>query len=320
MKPFRERNPAIIGVLGFAVIAALLLGAFRADQLPIIGAGDTYFAEFAEVGGLRDDAEVRVAGVTVGKVQGIELAGDKARVEFKIDKGTELGQETGAEIRIRTLLGAQFLALTPNGSGELEIEDTIPVSRTVPPYDVVQAFSDLSETNDALDTEQIAEALTTLADVAAETPEEFRGAIKGVSDLSSNLAARDEQINTLLVNLKRVSGVLNAKGAELETLFKDATVLFDALSSRRESINRLLVSTQQISAELETLVQETEADLNPALKQLETVTTMLRRNKSSLDEAIRVLPAFLRVFSNALGNGPWFDTFVQVGDNLAEGE
>lgn len=313
MKPFRERNPAIIGVLGFAVIAALLLGAFRADQLPIIGAGDTYYAEFAEIGGLRDDAEVRVAGVTVGKVQQVELDGDKVRVEFKIDKGTDLGQETGAEIRIRTLLGAQFLALTPNGSGELGIGETIPVSRTVPPYDVVEAFSELSETTDALDTDQIATALETLADVAAQTPEEFRGAIKGVSDLSSNLAARDEQINTLLVNLKRVSGVLNSKGAELETLFEDATVLFDALSARRESINRLLVSTQQISAELEVLVDETEADLNPALRQLETVTTMLQRNEDSLDEAIRVLPAFLRVFSNALGNGPWFDTYVQLG-------
>ena len=51
-----------------------------------------------------------------------------------------------------------------------------------------------------------------------------------MSDLSANLAARDQQINTLLVNLKKVSGVLNATGPDLERLFKDATVLFDAIS------------------------------------------------------------------------------------------
>ncbi|MGJ9413178.1 MCE family protein [Aeromicrobium sp. CF4.19] len=314
MKPFRERNHAIIGLLGFAVIAALLLGAFRADQLPIIGAGDTYYAEFSEIGGLRDDAEVRVAGVSVGKVQQIELDGNKVQVEFKLDKGTDLGAETGAEIKLRTLLGAQFLSLTPNGSGELDRGATIPVDRTVAPYDVVEAFSELSETTDELDKDQIATALETLAEVAAETPEEFRGAIKGVSDLSANLAARDEQINTLLVNLKKVSGVLNSRNEELETLFEDASVLFDALSSRRESINRLLVSTQEISAELTALVDDTRADLNPALTRLETVTTMLRQNQNSLDQALTALPGFLRVFSNALGTGPWFETYVQIGE------
>ena len=151
MKPFRERNPVIIGFIGFAVIAMLLVAAFRADRLPIIGAGDTYHAEFSEIGGLKSGNEVRVAGVPVGKVRDIELDGNKVKVTFKVDKGTRLGRETAAEIRIRTLLGAQFLALQPSGSGRLEKGGTIPESRTTPPYDVVQAFSDLSTTTEALD-------------------------------------------------------------------------------------------------------------------------------------------------------------------------
>lgn len=313
MKPFRERNPVIIGFAGFAVIALLLTAAFRADRLPIIGVGDTYHAEFAEIGGLNDGDEVRVAGVPVGNVRGIELDGDRVRVTFKLDKGTRLGEETGADIRIRTLLGAQFLALTPSGSGRLEKGATIPLERTTPPYDVVEAFSDLSETTDALDTEQISTALDSLAEIAAQTPEEFRGALQGVSDVSRNLAARDQQINDLLVNLKRVTGVLNSRDAELETLIKDSAVLFDAVSQRRDAIHTLLVSTQRISAELIALVEDVEADLSPALNQLETVVTMLERNEAALDEALRILPGFLRVFSNALGNGPWFETYLEIG-------
>lgn len=313
MKPFRERNPVPIGVIGFVVIALLLLGAFRADRLPIIGAGDIYHADFAEIGGLKDGNEVRVAGVTVGNVTGLELKGDKVDVTFKINKDTELGRDTGAEIKIRTLLGSSFLALTPSGSGELKRGATIPVSRTVPPYDVVEAFSDLSTTVDALDVDQLSEALATFADIAERTPTEFRGAIKGVSELSANLAARDEQINTLLVNLKKVTGVLNSRGTQLETLFRDSTVLFDALSSRRAQIHRLLVSTTAISDQLSKLVKDTRADLNPALKQLDKVTTMLRKNEASIDESLRLIPGFFRVFANALGNGPWFETFVKVG-------
>jgi phospholipid/cholesterol/gamma-HCH transport system substrate-binding protein len=310
MKPFRERNPVIIGLIGLALIAAMMLGAFRADRLPIIGSGDVYHADFAEIGGLKSGNEVRIAGVSVGKVQGIELAGNKVRVTFKIDKGTDFGTETGADIRVRTLLGAEFLALTPKGSGQLPEGSTIPLERTIAPYDVVQAFSDLSRTTDQIDIPQLSQALDTLSEISTQTPEEFRGAIKGVSDLSRNLAARDEQINTLLVNLKKVSGVLNSRNDELVTLFKDSDTLFQAISARRDSIHRLLVSTQTISTQLRGLVKDTRSDLLPALEQLDTVTTMLRKNEASLDEALRIYPAFTRVFTNALGTGPWFDTYL----------
>ena len=310
MKPFRERNPVIIGVIGLSLLVAMMLGAFRADRLPIIGGGDVYHAEFAEIGSLKAGNEVRVAGVSVGTVQGIELDGNKVRVTFKIDKGTDFGTETGADIRVRTLLGAEFLALTPKGPGQLAKGSTIPLERTIAPYDVVQAFSELSRTTDQIDIPQLSQALDTLSEISTQTPEEFRGAIKGVSDLSRNLAARDEQINTLLVNLKKVSGVLNSRNDELVTLLKDSDTLFQAISERRDSIHRLLVSTQTISTQLRGLVKDTRSELKPALEQLDVVTTMLRKNEASLDEALRIYPAFTRVFTNALGTGPWFDTYL----------
>lgn len=325
MKPFRERNTVVIGLIGLVAIAAMMLGAFRADRLPIIGSGDIYHANFSEIGALQEGNEVRVAGVSVGKVQKIELDGAKVRVTFKIDKGTDFGTETGADIRVRTLLGAEFLALTPKGSGQLAKGSTIPLERTIPPYDVVEAFSELSRTTDQIDIPQLSAALDTLGDISSQTPEEFRGAIKGVSDLSVNLAARDDQINTLLVNLKKVSGVLNSRNDQLVTLFKDSDTLFEAISDRRDSIHQLLVSTQSISAQLRGLVKDTRSDLLPALQQLDTVTTMLRKNEASLDEALRVFPGFTRVFSNALGTGPWFDIYLGgltslsgVGEQLAD--
>lgn len=310
MIPFRERNTAVIGVIGLSVIGALMLASFRADRLPIIGSGDVYQAEFGEIGGLKDGNEVRVAGVSIGNVNGIELKGDKVLVSFKLDKGSELGDQTTADIRVRTLLGAEFLALQPAGPKTLKKGATIPLSRTDAPYNVVEAFEQLSEVAGAIDTDQLATALETLADIAAATPEEFQGAIKGVSKLSSNLAARDEQINTLLKSLQKVTAAINSKDSELVTLFRDSDVLFRALADRRDSIHQLLVSTQNISRELRALVKDTRADLNPALTRLAKVTDVLVRNKESLDEALRQFGDFTNVFSNALGTGPWFDTYL----------
>jgi phospholipid/cholesterol/gamma-HCH transport system substrate-binding protein len=310
VKPFRERNPVVIGTIGLATIGLMMVSAFRADRLPIIGSGDVYHAEFAEIGSLKTGNEVRVAGVSVGKVQGIELDGNKVDVTFKITGDAQLGPGTGAEIKLRTLLGAEYLALTPRGRGLLREGSTIPLARTVAPYDVVEAFSELSRTTDQLDIPQLSEALTTLGDVSAQTPVEFRAALRGVSDLSVRLAARDEQINTLLVSLKKVSGVLNSRNDELVTLFKDSDTLFRAISARRDSIHRLLVSTQTISAQLRGLVKDTRSDLLPALRQLDTVTDMLRKNEASIDEALRTYPAFTRLFSNVTGTGPWLDGYL----------
>ena len=97
-----------------------------------------------------------------------------------------------------------FLSLEPAGAGQLEEDDEIPVERTSSPYDVVEAFSGLAETSEEIDTDQLAESLTTLADLTRNTPEEFRAALDGVSRLSANVAAKDEQINELLGNLERV--------------------------------------------------------------------------------------------------------------------
>ena len=73
--PFRERNPVIIGAVSLAVIAAFILAAFKAEGLPLIGGGDTYYAAFSEAGGLKANDEVRVAGVRVGKVAGRRARG-----------------------------------------------------------------------------------------------------------------------------------------------------------------------------------------------------------------------------------------------------
>jgi phospholipid/cholesterol/gamma-HCH transport system substrate-binding protein len=38
---FRERNPVVIGAVSLAVVALLVVAAFRAQDLPVIGGGDT---------------------------------------------------------------------------------------------------------------------------------------------------------------------------------------------------------------------------------------------------------------------------------------
>ncbi|MQW74554.1 MCE family protein [Nocardioides sp. dk4132] len=311
MKPFRERNPVVIGAVSLVVLAALLLGAFRAQDLPLIGGGTTYYATFAESGGLKAADEVRIAGVRVGKVESVELDEGRVKVAFRIEESAEFGPQTRASIRVKTLLGAMYLALEPEGKGQLEAGGVIPVERTTSPYDVVDAFEGLAETSAKIDTDQLAAALTTLSDLTRNTPEEFRAALAGVSALSTNVAAKNDQINELLGNLKRVSSVLDDRDEDLVALMRDADVLFASLVGRREAIHDLLVSTTELSRSLSSLVRSTRADLKPALAQLEEVVTVLTRNEENIDNSLRLMAPFYRVFASTLGTGPWFDTYIQ---------
>jgi phospholipid/cholesterol/gamma-HCH transport system substrate-binding protein len=310
-KPFRERNPVIIGAVSLTVIALMILAAFRAQDLPLIGGGDTYYAAFSEAGGLKANDEVRIAGVRVGKVESVELEGDHVKVTFRVKTDSDFGDLTRAAIKVKTLLGAMYLSLEPAGEGQLDAGSEIPEERTTSPYDVVKAFSGLAETSADIDTNQLAASLTTLADLTRNTPEEFRSALTGVSALSQNIAARDDQINSLLKNLKRVSSVLDARDQDIVGLMRDSDVLFRALVQRREAIHRLLVSTADLSAQLTSLVKSTRADLKPALSNLESVLAVLNKNEDNIDNSLRLMAPFYRVFANTLGNGPWFDTYIQ---------
>lgn len=197
MTPFREKNKTVIGAIGITAILSLLYTSFNTDKLPFIGAGPTYKADFAEGAGLQKMDEVRVAGVKVGKVTGIDLAGDHVVVQMRV-KGATLGRLTKAEIRIKTVLGRKYVQLDPAGDGTLDPSSEIPVSRTTSPFDIAPAFQKLAGTVGNIDGAQLGKAFSTLADDFRDSPKDVRASLDGLSRLSMTIASRDAQLKLLL--------------------------------------------------------------------------------------------------------------------------
>lgn len=311
MIPFRERNPLGVGAAGLTTIALLIAAAFNVESLPLIGGGETYSAAFSEAGGLRSGDEVRIAGVKAGKVDEVELAGDHVKVTFRIKGDPELGARTGASIRIKTILGAKYLALEPKGSGRLKPGSEIPLSRTVPAYDVVEAFSDLTTTTEQIDKQRLAASMDIISTTFEDAPEEVKASIQGLSKISRTVASRDEALRELLDHANGVTGVLAERKDEFGKLVKDGDKLFKEIHARRQAIHALLQSSVALSVQLSGLVKDNKAEIGPALSRLNTVVQMLERNQASLDRSIQLMAPFARVFTNTLGNGRWFDSYIQ---------
>ncbi len=308
-KPFRDRNPVIIGAVSLGVIATLVFLAFNAQSLPLIGGGTVYHAAFSEAAGLQPDDPVRVAGVKVGKVESLALEDGAVMVEFRVSDAF-VGDQSEAAIKIETVLGAKYLALVPRGSSELDPDKPIPLDRTASPYDVVEAFADLSTTVEQVDTTQLADSFEVLSETFADTPEEVRTSLQGLARLSDTISSRDAQLGQLLSATRQVSQVLADRNGEFTQLIVDSNTLLTEVQERRELIDSILTSTQELSKQLSGLVADNRESLTPALQQLSTVTDILSRNRAALAQTINNLAPFVRVFTNTLGNGRWFDTYI----------
>jgi phospholipid/cholesterol/gamma-HCH transport system substrate-binding protein len=309
----RPRNPLLTGAIGLAVLAGLLLAAFNIEDLPLIGGGTGYAAAFRDASGLATGDEVRVAGVKVGKVTGIGLARDGTvayvRVSFRVS-GVRLGAGTEATIRIKTVLGRKYLALAPVGDAELPAGAQIPLDHTASPVDVVDAVNGLADTLGRIDTQQLAQAFTALSQTFTDTPADVKSSLDGLSRLTQSVAARDDQLRTLLAHAHAVTGVLADNDEALRQLVTNGNLLLHEVIARRDAIHDLLVTSTQLATQISGLVADNRAQLGPALNHLHDVLTILQHDRDNLDRTVARMGPFIDAFTNVLGNGRWFDSFL----------
>jgi phospholipid/cholesterol/gamma-HCH transport system substrate-binding protein len=309
MKSFQERNQVVVGAISMAVLTLVGLTAFYSDDLPIIGGGTTYTAQFSEAAGLISGTEVRAAGVKIGTVKEVELEGDHIRVRFRV-KDAWIGDRSTVAIRIKTLLGSKYLAVDPQGGAEQNPDTPIPMDRTTSPYDINQVFDQLSKTVNEIDTNKLANALTVLADTFADSPQHVRSALEGLSALSRTISSRDQELAKLLANTQQISKTFADRNAQVEKLLQDGGLLLAEIRKRRDSISSLLSGTRELAAQLSGLVTDNFARLRPALEQLDRVNAVLQRNQDNLSKSLQLAGPYYRLLGNAGGSGRWMDLYV----------
>jgi phospholipid/cholesterol/gamma-HCH transport system substrate-binding protein len=92
----------------------------RLGKLEMFGAqGYVLFADFASVAGLKPGDPVEIAGVKIGRVEGMSLAEDKARLTLRLNDGVKLQEDVIASVRARGLIGDKFVLVSPGASDKI---------------------------------------------------------------------------------------------------------------------------------------------------------------------------------------------------------
>lgn len=301
------RPPRQIGVIGLLIAGIIATGVVVLSNLSL-GAG-TYRVELAQTAGLRVGESVQVAGVDVGEIQGIRLAGDRVVAEFTIDDAIQLGAQTTAEVRVATLLGTHYLQVKPAGRGRLE-RDTIALTRTSVPFNLQDVIDETANQLDQLDTVELSRALGAITDVLRRSGGEIGPSVEGIVRLSKVILRRSGDFEQLLDSTKEVTDQLSGSTQDLLSLMRTSSSFITELTGRREDVRHLLVSVESLSRTVEGMVADNESGLGPLLDDLDTVTTALQSQEKAMRVAARRLAVSSRYLANATGNGPWADLYV----------
>jgi phospholipid/cholesterol/gamma-HCH transport system substrate-binding protein len=119
--------------IGVAALFVLALKVGNAGTTFNTGATYRINAEFDNIGGLKERAPVKSAGVVVGRVEDIQFDGKKfiARVTLNIDKRYEFPKDTSVSILTSGLLGEQYVGLDAGGdSAILKDGDTVKLTQS----------------------------------------------------------------------------------------------------------------------------------------------------------------------------------------------
>ena len=125
-----------VGIFVAAGIAALVVLALKVGNASTtFNVGETYLVTgaFDNIGGLKEQAPVKSAGVVVGRVERISFDNSRyrAQVVMKIDRRYQFPTDTSASILTSGLLGEQYIGLEAGGdSAVLKDGDTIKLTQS----------------------------------------------------------------------------------------------------------------------------------------------------------------------------------------------
>ncbi len=309
MRRYTEGQILRLGAITVVVMLLVMAASFNLSKFPGFG-GDIYRAEFSDASGLRSGNVVQVGGIRVGRVEEVELDGAKVLVTFEVDKDVEFGTESQASIEVLNLLGEKYLELTPVGSGQLDEDEVIPVSRTRSAYDIDGVFGDLTTTTEEIDTGQLSKALDVVSETMDSSSPQVHATFEGISRLSRTVASRDAQIRALLSSSRSVSALLADRSHDIVRLMDRSDLVFREIERRKAAIHRLLVNARILADELRGLARDNQAEIAPALQEVDDLLDMLIRKEKQLKATLDAVGPYTAILGNIIGTGPWFDAYV----------
>ncbi|MGV0660896.1 virulence factor Mce family protein, partial [Mycolicibacterium pulveris] len=291
------------------IILVLVIGVGQSfASVPMLFASPTYYAYFSDTGGLIEGDKVRIAGVDVGEVRSLDIEGDKVKIGYSLG-GTQIGTDSRAAIRTDTILGRRNIEIEPRGSDPLRANGALPLGQTTTPYQIYDAFFDVTKAASEWDTETVKRSLNVLSETVDQTYPHLSAALDGVARFSETIGKRDDDVKKLLANANKIAGVLGNRSEQVNQLLVNAQTLLGAINERSYAVGALLERVSAFSDQLKGFIDD-NPNLNRVLEQLRVVSDVLRERQYDLMDTLTTIASFVASLGEAVASGPYFKVML----------
>jgi phospholipid/cholesterol/gamma-HCH transport system substrate-binding protein len=293
--------------------------------VPLKSKGYQFKVAVPEAAQLGIEADVRTAGVTVGKVRDKELdpRGNRTLITVELDQRfAPLSRDARVILRQKTLLGETYVEITPgNPDGPTVPEDgELPRARVAEAVELDEIFSALDEpTRQAFQTWQqdlgkavagrggeLNDAFGTLPQFAADATDVLqvldthagavRGLVRNTGEVFAALTENEGQLRNLITNSADVFEATEREDRALAQTFRIFPTFLDESRATLAELERFSRNTRPLIRDLRPATR----DLRPTLRDLRALAPDLRRFYLALDPLIDVSREGLPALSQTL--------------------
>jgi phospholipid/cholesterol/gamma-HCH transport system substrate-binding protein len=289
--------------LGFIAVAvvAIVIGAMVVVHSLGVGYRQ-YTAEFLQAASLQVGNSITIAGIPVGTVSSMKLAGDHVEAGLKIREDIVLGKDSTAVIKVATILGSRYLAVEPSGQGAVP-GGTFTLAHTEVPYDLQAALKDATTTFEQVDSDSFAQSLTLLGKQLETMPAVLPQAMANVESLSSIVAQRRDQLGQLLESTEQVTNTLRSQQARIGNLVNQGQDLVGQFISRRAVFHSMMLSLTNLVDVLSAILVNDRPEVDALVKSTREFTDTMAQHDDLLRNTLQVSPVMLRQVANMSGDG-----------------
>lgn len=147
---------------GVTAIALLTVVATVAAVLYVSPPGQRTVVFYTnDASAVRSGDGVRIAGITVGKVEGLAIEPDRVRVRATVDNDAFVGDQSQVQVRMLTVVGGYYVNVVSLGDKPLG-DAPIPMDRVRMPYNLMQTLADSTKITENVDPRPVRESLDRL--------------------------------------------------------------------------------------------------------------------------------------------------------------
>jgi phospholipid/cholesterol/gamma-HCH transport system substrate-binding protein len=303
------------GLIGLLVLIMVVGVGQSFASVPMLFAKPMYYAHFADSAGSGPGDKVRVSGVDVGQIKSLKIDGDRVKVGFTLGD-QRIGSDSRVSIRTDTILGKRVMEIDPRGNKSLPVGAVLPLEQSTTPYQLYDAFSDLTKTTAGWDLDSVKKSLNVLSETLDQSSPQLSKALDGIARFSDTVGKRDNEFKQLLAQANKVAGVLGSRSGQINRLLVNAQALLAAVNSRGQAIDYLLQNVSEVSRQFAGFIDD-NPNLNHVLTQLNTISEVLVARRQDFADAITIASKAVGGLSESIGSGPYFKTLVV---NLVPGQ